>query len=57
MLQFKKLLQFLIICTANLKVAAILNDFLQTNKTCCITKVLAAIAFNVLQIEKMLQQI
>ena len=40
---------------AILKAAAVLNNFccnnfLQTNKTCCIIKILAAIAFNVLQI-------
>ena len=37
---------------AILKVAPILNIFLQTIKTCCIIKILAAVAFNVLQIEK-----
>ena len=37
---------------AILKVAAIFNNVLQTNKTCCIIKILAAIAFNVLHIEK-----
>ena len=37
---------------AILKVAAILNNFLQTIKTCCVIKILAAVAFNVLQIEK-----
>ena len=37
---------------AILKVTAILNNFLRTNKTCCMIKIPAAIAFNVLQIKK-----
>jgi len=47
-----KVAAFLNISAANLKVAAILNNFLQTNKTCCMIKILATIACNVLQIEK-----
>ena len=44
-------LHFFISSAANFRIAAILINFLQTNKTCCIIKILVAIAFNVLQIE------
>ena len=37
---------------ANLKVAASLNIFLETNKTCCIIKTLAVIALKVVANEK-----
>ena len=46
------MLQFLITSAAILKVAASLNVFSETNKTCCIIKILAVIASKVAANEK-----